>query len=72
MSKRRRISDDELAFYEDNIANAVGIENSVKRAVYEVQEPSVMVELASILGHALGIRKRNQERMNERKDNGGE
>jgi hypothetical protein len=65
--QRRRISNEELGFYEDNIARALGIIQTGKILKHWIDDEEGLEMLLSMVENAERIRAAHIERMNRRK-----
>lgn len=62
-----RLTNREIEFYENNLANIRGITESVRRMVYNAGEnPDLLADMVRVAEYAAAIRKRTIERRDER------
>lgn len=54
-----RLTNGEIAFYENTLANIRGIVESVKRLTYETNDPDILADLLRIAENAAAIKKRH-------------
>lgn len=63
-----RLTNGEIEFYEDTLANVQGIVQSIKRLTYETNDPDILADLLRIAENAAAIKKRHIAERQRRED----